>query len=52
MITVINRELERKCSECQFHKVVQENGFPKHICVACDTKEAEEWGKTHDCPLK
>ena len=52
MITVINRELGRKCSECQFHKVIQENGYPKHICVACDTKEAEEWGKTHDCPLK
>ena len=58
MMTVINHELERKCSECAFHKVIilanyrNQTFVPKHICVACDTKEAEEWGKTHECPLK
>ena len=52
MMTVINHELERTCRDCPYHKVIVENNFPKHICVACDTKEAEEWGKTHDCPLK
>jgi hypothetical protein len=52
MMTVLSPETERVCRECQFHKLIMEGWIPKHICVACDTKEAEEWGKTHECPLK
>ena len=58
MMTVLNPETERVCRDCQFHKTIimanykNQTFVPKHICVACDTKEAETWGDTHECPLK
>lgn len=52
MMIVINHENKRKCKDCPYHKLIMGRLFPKHICVACDTKEAEDWGKTHKCPLE
>lgn len=52
MMTVLNPVTDRVCRDCKFHKTIMHKGYPKHICVACDTKEAETWGETHECPLK
>ena len=47
MMTVINREKERVCRDCQFHKVIM-GVIPKHYCAAA--LPDEEWLKK--CPLK
>ena len=47
MMTVINRENERKCRDCKFHKILP-GVIPKHYCAAA-TKD-EDWRE--QCPLK
>jgi len=47
MMTVINKETERKCRDCKFHKIIP-GQYPKHFCAAA-TKD-EDWREK--CPLK